>query len=656
MSDQYDRSILHAKFTLPKPQVHAQHPLRNADNHCKLLEYLEPRLLMGKDARDRRVSRYVQIDRDVAAWMKLSTEDQKRQDKHERDGTPAATAISLPLTWVHLDDMMTYYAQTFSPNRGMFYHTAPPGEGESAADLVTIMNNHAIYGSYYRHLLRSIFAMLKYNVGGIVANWATDYGPSLEVDQNQQTTVTQKPVFNGNKIHAIDMYNAFWDPAIEPTNLYNQGEWFAHCEMKSHFWLKNKCLEGAFFNCEKILDGTQQNFATNYYKDPPEESKMDMDSQGSGRAVNWYAWMGGMGESYLVNNAFQLMTTYIKINPNDFGLVPGTAADRAKRNQYEVWRITIANDETIIECTPMTNIHGYLPAFFGVINDDFMREGAKSPAEILNPLQQFSSFLLNAHVLANRKNIFGTTFYDPSRVDYGSVPEGEVAARVPIKPQGYGQDLRTMVQHDNNTLDTKQTLQDLKGMIEIIDQFFPTQSLPSQIAGIDRAVDSQVAAVQQGANRRQQKGARLIDDTMMRPFRFALYYNIVQFQPDGEDVADYFKGTQQKVDLSKLRDMNLVYLIGQGLKAIDRQQVASQMQQLIFALIQAPSAAQQIDILGMLDYWTTMLDVDTNMKQFALPPPPAAAAPGVPGAAPAGGNQIAPATAPAAITEPIYGS
>jgi hypothetical protein len=91
-------------------------------------------------------------------------------------------------------------------------------------------------------------------------------------------------------------------------------------------------------------------------------------------------------------------------------------------------------------------------------------------------------------------------------------------------------DIRTMIQHDNNTLDTKQTLRDLQGMMGIIDQFFPTQSLPSQIAGIDRAVDSQVAAVQQGSNRRQQKGARLIDESMLRPMRCSMYYNIVQFQ------------------------------------------------------------------------------------------------------------------------------
>jgi hypothetical protein len=57
-----------------------------------------------------------------------------------------------------------------------------------------------------------------------------------------------------------------------------------------------------------------------------------------------------------------------------------------------------------------------------------------------------------------------------------------------------------------------------------------------------------------------------------------------------------------------------------------------------------------VDILGLLDYWTSMQDVDVNMKQFEIQQP--AAAPGVDAA----GNPIAPATAPAAVAGgPIYG-
>lgn len=649
----FDDKIQHAQFDLPKPprELPATHPLRNPKTHERLLEYCRQRLLVGAGSRDTRVRRYAQIDRDVNAFMQLDEEDRVRQAKHERDGSPLPTKMSLPLTWVHIDDMMTYYAQTFAPNRGMFYHTAKPGETNEASQLVAIMNNHAVYGSYYRHLLRAIFNLLKYNVGGVIANWATDYGPKIAMTPDGQVGVAPVPIFSGNKITAIDMYNFLYDESVEPSMLHKDGEWCALVEMKSHYWLKRKCLEEVYYNCEELFDG--QHIGRNqYYKDPPVEARMDTEGTvTSGGKVNWYSWMAGGSTQYTMNNGFELVTMYLKLNPNDFGLVPGNKEARATRNKYEIWRITIANDEKIIQCQQMNNIHDYLPAFLGVLNDDFMREAAKSSAEILNPLQQFSSFLLNVHVQGSRKNLYGTTFYDPSRIGYDDVPEGEVAARVPIKPQGYGQDIRTMVYHDSHNLDTKQTLEDLQGMMEIINMFFPTQSLPSQIAGIDRAVDSQVAAVQQGSNRRQHKGARLIDDTMMRPMRYALYYNIVQYQQDGESIADYFNGTPVEIDLSKLRDVSLVTLIGQGLKSLDRQQVATQMQQIIFALIQAPQTAQGIDLLKMLDYWTSMMDIDTNMEQFALPPAQPQVAPGIP----AGGAPVVPANDPQNLTQPLFG-
>jgi hypothetical protein len=100
--------------------------------------------------------------------------------------------------------------------------------------------------------------------------------------------------------------------------------------------------------------------------------------------------------------------------------------------------------------------------------------------------------------------------------------------------------------------------------------------------------------------------------------------------------------------------MNLSLIIGQGLKALDRQAMQGQLREIIFAMIQAPTISERIDLLGLLDYWTSMMDLEMNLKQFELAPPTqAAAAPGAP--APAG-NAIQPATEPSAVTEPIYGS
>src|SRR3546814_1821185 len=47
--------MTHANFRLPKPtEFPARHPFRNEKNHQKLLEYLQQRLMLGKNARDER--------------------------------------------------------------------------------------------------------------------------------------------------------------------------------------------------------------------------------------------------------------------------------------------------------------------------------------------------------------------------------------------------------------------------------------------------------------------------------------------------------------------------------------------------------------------------------------------------------------------------
>jgi hypothetical protein len=242
---------------------------------------------------------------------------------------------------------------------------------------------------------------------------------------------------------------------------------------------------------------------------------------------------------YIKANGYELTTIYIRINPTKYALVPKS---QVTRNRYEVWRFTVLNDSTIIDATYMNNIHGYLPCFMGTMNDDIMGAAQKSVAEILTPLQDFASFLVNTHVAGARSNLYGTTFYDPTMVDFDSVPKGEVAARVKVRPAAYGRDIRTYIFRQDASQDTNQTLQDLDSVMNLINQFFPTQSLPSQIASIDRAVDSQVAAVQQGANRRQQKSARLLDDAIFRNVRFAMYYNIIQYAADQETLVDAFSG------------------------------------------------------------------------------------------------------------------
>jgi hypothetical protein len=647
--------IYHCDIPLPKPQVSPGHPFKNPKTHAKLLSFIQQRLRYGKEVRDTNLTRLVRTDKKVAGWMRLSKEDQVRQKEQDDEGNPVITKINLPLAWVHIDDIMTYFAQTFAPNRGMFYHTARQNETDDAVQIVTKMNNDAIQSGAYREILQGLFALLKYNQGGYWVNWTKEEGPTLvQTDTEQQPQVEMQIRWQGNKMESVDNYNFLYDPSVPLHRLHIDGEFAARVDVRSHYWLQSRAAAGFYFNVEDVLDDDDcQTSTMKYYRNPPQEAQFNSQNN-NGNDTNWVSILSESA-GYIKANGYEIVTCYIRLNPTEFGLVTGSAQAKALRNRYEVWRISLLNDEYIIGADYMNNIHGFLPCFVGSMNDDIMGAAQRSVAEILTPLQDFASFLVNTHVEASRSNLYGTTAYDPTMIDLDSIPKGEVAARVKIRPAAYGKDIRTFLYQISAQQDTNQTMQDLEGVMGLINQFFPTQSLPSQIASIDRAVDSQVAAVQQGANRRQQKAARLLDDSIFRNVRFAMYYNIIQFAPDSEDITDAFTGQTITLEITKLRNSNLPFIIGQGLKAIDRMAAAGMLQQIIFALIQAPQVAQGLDLLGLIDYWTSMIDVDIDMKQFRLQPTGQTDQGGNPTATTPDGAQIVPAVSPTAVTEPMRG-
>src|SRR3546814_17422586 len=82
-------------------EVPDRHPFRNEKNHQKLLEYLQQRLMLGKNARDERLPRIGRIDRDVAGWIIRTDETEvERERKKTQTGQPVAMDQNLPLTFI----------------------------------------------------------------------------------------------------------------------------------------------------------------------------------------------------------------------------------------------------------------------------------------------------------------------------------------------------------------------------------------------------------------------------------------------------------------------------------------------------------------------------------------------------------------------------
>src|SRR5690606_5524695 len=80
---------------------------------------------------------------------------------------------------------------------------------------------------------------------------------------------------------------------------------------------------------------------------------------------------------------------------------------------------------------------------------------------------------------------------------------------------------------------------------------------------------------------------------------------------------------------------DIASMIGSGLAQLNREMAAQAMQQLLFAIIQNPRSAEQYDVIGLMNYWSRLMNLDTDLRhsQIQQPTPAAGAAP-APGAAP----------------------
>jgi hypothetical protein len=108
---------------------------------------------------------------------------------------------------------------------------------------------------------------------------------------------------------------------------------------------------------------------------------------------------------------------------------------------------------------------------------------------------------------------------------------------------------------------------------------------------------------------------RVIDDDIMGPTRYASFVNIVR---------------NKAADLTGLDDKNVMTILGSGLQQLNRDIAASQVKELIFAMLQNPDAVAGTDMMGLINWWSGMLNIPEDLSKFAKQQQPAGQ-PGIPG-------------------------
>src|SRR6185437_6548997 len=499
------------------PEFGRAHPINNKKNNAKLVKHIKERCDFANEMRANQINRMAAIDTEYSGFITLDRKDQQRERDNRMGKGVKPTLISLELVKTQLDEAVTYLLNVMAPDAGIFQATASPSKQAVAKAFASKMNMDGDKKQYYRHFAKGFLDMLKYNLGGWFSYWEQQRGTTFQAspDKGQIEMKKNQVVWEGNCVQAVDPYNFLYDRSVPPADVADKGEFFALVDVKRIFTVKKMQQDGEIYGIERFIRSTRGMQLRYYQKKPTLRLDINVDQRVGRSETDWVSWFSANGSNE-VQSGIEKVDYIGWITPADFGLAPSKL--------YEIWRITMMADEYIVAAQKLENAHGLLPIAIATPNEDGLDTQTRSFAETLIPLQRFGSHLMNVHIASTRKALYGITLYDPTVIPFNEHPEDDVAAKIAIKPQGYGKPLKEHIYQTFDGPKTDGTMEDIKSLLDLMQKILPTDIL-KQVASLERATMYQAAATVQGGNRRCQKLAKMIDDMAKKKIRFMMMYN-----------------------------------------------------------------------------------------------------------------------------------
>lgn len=593
----------------------------------RLVNHIYNRCILSDKERMGRINRMKAIDIQLSGMVNNKNDiKEKKRDKDNRMGRPPSpTKMNLPLAYAQMDDYVTYAMSLFAPEMNIFVATSAADKQSVAEGLTREIGKHGQTLGYYRQFCKFLINAVKYNLGAISVNWEKCEGKVFTSSQGQgpngqpgattgQVVAQDGTVWEGNYLKSLDMYNFLFDTSVHPCDLPLKGEFYADIELKTPFQIRRMARQKILFGIERYINTYAPIANTNnatFYRTPPVLHEGLIEG---GQTTNWQQVLSAGGPAQSSQLGIELVWYTTWIVPSDFGL--------SSSDELELWRIAMANGLYITAAYQIEVSHGQLPVACGAPIEDDLWNNQRSYAEMLLPLQHFASFLLNSHVSATRKAIYGITVYDKNAFPGMDLDaEDLIGARIPMKSTSTGMTIDQMFRHYNEAPETDQNVEMISKIVDIMQKIMPTNQA-QQVADLERATEYQAAATVQASSRRNLKITRILNDQAITPIKFQMMYNIYQnvtvIKYTGSD------GTVQQITPSDLVDAEIEFDVGTGLKGLDRLMQISIFKDLMGYLFQVKGMDQQVDLLGLLSYVCQIAGFETDLSRFRIQTPQAA--------------------------------
>ncbi len=592
--------------------------------HNDIRDALRNRVKHADHAIQEKATEFSDAEEAFRAYMPTTSADELRKT-NRAGGKPQYTTLDIPMSYAILMSWHTYLSSVFLSRSPIMQLSGRHGEGEQQVQAMeAVMDYQTQTGGHLVPYYIWLMDAGKYGAGVVGTYWDEEVIQVSEIVEEQVTYLgiplgdRKKKVkrtkrvkgYAGNRLYNVRPQDFFFDSRVSLLN-FQDGEFCGRNADLGWNMVVRREEYGQYYNVAELKEQKKKRnkSATNAtgYRDTGSEQLKLPDAVTGGNAE--------LNDDMKSPDFVALIELHVELIPKDWGL--------GDSKYPEKWVFTLAEDEVIIESQPYDALHGKFP--YAVIEYEIEGYGLQKRGmlEILQPLQDAMSWLVNTHFYNVRNVLNGQFLADPSRLTIKDFKSTEGGRIIRLKPAAYGQDIRTMFQQIQTVDVTQNHLRDSQFINDMIQRVSGvTDNIMGMVNPGGRKSATEIRSSNSaGANRIKTQGEyfsasgwsplaqMLIQNTQQK------YDSEMKFKVAGDLSSDAGPGFMNvsPEDISGFYDFVPV----DGTLPVDRFAQVTMWTQLLGQMRQFPQIMQEYDMGGIFS-WVAQLGGLKNIKRFKL--------------------------------------
>jgi hypothetical protein len=585
---------------------------------------LRSRLTLSELYMQKRHERWRESEEIFRAYMPEQAVDASRRAKRE-EGVPQYTTLVVPYSYAILLTAHTYWTSVFLSRTPVFQFAGRHGEPEMAVQALEALIDYQVnVGEMLVPLYVWLLDPGKYGFGVVVDYWdeteelvssirevpQTFLGVSVPGKTKKERVIERRAGYVGNRLSNVRPQDFYPDPRV-PLAFFQKGEFCGHKSSISLNELVRGEKSGYFFNVDVVRKRHAKGSISSMSRTDT-SSQIELPAEENAFLPTWKEGVDGPWDRFQCT---------VELIPSEWGL--GTTS------YPEKWVFSLIANDVIIEAQPLGHLHNKFPYNLIEYEVDGHAINSRGLLEVIKPLNDTMTWLVNAHFYNVRKAMNDQIVYDPAAIVSSDLTVGGPGRRIRLSPRAYGTNpAQAIYQIPFNDV-TQQHIRDLTVIAELVQRATGvSDNLMGVVNAGGRKTATEVRTSSSFGINRLKTNTEYFSAMGFMPLAQKLVQNTQQFYDMDRKfriAGDLLAGAPSFVNVTPESIQGFFDFVPvDGTLPVDRFAQAALWKEMIAGIMRVPPIAMSYDVAGIFS-WVAKLSGLRNIDRFKVQVEPDAA-------------------------------